>query len=583
MNDVSQSGPPLLLFQRLRGRLLRNSARQLLGTTGLRVFTIVACSALVWVFIAAASYGGMQFLREQRLPSSLLDSIVGTILNLFFLPLAAMLLFSTGLILYSSLFASAEAAFLLNTPAPADRTFAYKFQGALTFSSWAFLLLGSATLIPYGVVFGAPWPFYALLPLFLFGFVLLPGSLGALVCLLVVTLVPRRPRQVLIAAGVALGLLLLVVLVYRAVAMARAGHDTSWTRDAVKLLLGRLDFARGTLMPNDWVVKGLQATRGGDLREAAYRLALVWSNGLFAYLLTTWLAGRLYRSAYNRIATGGALRRRYGGHRLDRLVNDLLGFLDPQVRLLLVKDFRTFRRDPAQWVQIVIFAGLMGLYFLYTFIYRYTVLYTNRTDTDPFPRAYQNGVSLLNLVATAVLLCAWTGRFIYPLLSLEGRKFWILGLLPLRRDLLLWGKFAFSATGAVLFSEVLVVLSDVMLGMPPGAVVVHALTAGVLAAGLSGLSVGIGAWVPNFRETDPSKIAIGVGGTLNLIASLLFLIVTIGLMTVPWHLAFAFGDGGTGLADAAAVVGVLLGLGVGALAVVLPLRVGARTLRRMEF
>ena len=39
-------------------------------------------------------------------------------------------------------------------------------------------------------------------------------------------------------------------------------------------------------------------------------------------------------------------------------------FLDRQTRLLIVKDFRTFRRDPAQWAQILIFAGLMLLYFV---------------------------------------------------------------------------------------------------------------------------------------------------------------------------------------------------------------------------
>src|SRR5205823_3892492 len=104
----------------------------------------------------------------------------------------------------------------------------------------------------------------------------------------------------------------------------------------------------------------------------------------------------------------------------------------------------------------------------------------------------RSGISLLNLGATALLLCTYTSRFIYPMLSLEGRKFWILGLLPLRRERLLWGKFAFSATGALVIAEFLVVLSDVMLEMPVLAVLLHALTVAVLAIGLSGLSVGLG-------------------------------------------------------------------------------------------
>src|SRR5262249_17365341 len=134
--------------------------------------------------------------------------------------------------------------------------------------------------------------------------------------------------------------------------------------------------------------------------------------------------------------------------------------------------------------------------------------------------AHQNGISLLNLCAISLLLCTYTGRFVYPLMSLEGRKFWILGLLPLRRDQLLWGKFAFATTGTLVIAELLVLLSDLTLDIPWQAILLHGLTVAVLSAGLSGLSVGLGACMPNFRETDPSKIAVGFGGTLDLVASL---------------------------------------------------------------
>src|SRR6202040_1842555 len=139
-------------------------------------------------------------------------------------------------------------------------------------------------------------------------------------------------------------------------------------------------------------------------------------------------------------------------------------------RLLIIKDFRTFRRDPAQWAQVLIFAGLLVFY----------SVNTRRFYQQDIGRVYQNGVSLLNLTATAFLLCAYTGRFIYPMLSLEGRKFWILGLLPMRRERLLWGKFAFSATGALVIAEMLVTFSDILLGMTWPLVALHSATVLVL-------------------------------------------------------------------------------------------------------
>src|SRR5205814_1895156 len=95
------------------------------------------------------------------------------------------------------------------------------------------------------------------------------------------------------------------------------------------------------------------------------------------------------------------------------------------------------------------------------------------------------------------------------------------------------------ATMTLGIAEALTFLSDLMLGMPWQAVALHALTVLVLAAGLSGLSVGVGACMPNFRETDPSKIAVGFGGTLNLVAGLAFLLAALLLMAGPWHLLAA--------------------------------------------
>jgi ABC-2 type transport system permease protein len=568
MKLPSNSAAPQIVFYRLRSRLLRNSARLLVQQSMMRILTFAAISVLVSGFVFGISLEGFRYLQTFGLVA--LNSVIGLIFDLLFLVMIVMLLFSTSLILYSSLFASAEAQFLLHLPARADRIFAYRYQGALTFSSWAFLLLGAPVLIAYGLIYDAPLPFYALLPLFVLGFVLLPGSLGALVTVLLVNTIPKKRKQVLILAAlvviIAGGLLL-----YRAFRRA-VGPQQNITRDTLHQLMGWFAFAQGTVMPNHWMTAGLQAAARGHYGKSGYFLALIWSWGLALYLLAAWTAKRLYRRGYNRVATGGELRKRYGGQWLDDMLSRVLRFLDPRMRLLIIKDFRTFRRDPAQWAQVLVFTGLLTLYFANI---------RNLFVAD-IPTAYQNGVSLLNLLATALLLCTYTGRFIYPMMSLEGRKFWILGLLPLERERLLWGKFAFAAVGGLLIAEFLVVLSNLMLGVWWVILVLHVITVAVLAVGLSGLSDGHSACIPNFRETDPSKIAVGFGGTLNLVAGLLFLCLVVAVMAAPWHIYLAF----TEEADLRALwlsVGIVPGIILGILAAILPLRAGARALRRMEF
>jgi len=578
MNGAPVPVRPSALFQGLRGRLLRNTLRVLFHQALTRMLTILACSVLVWGVVFAISYLGFRELKVRwRVPLDL--EIIGTIFDMMFLVLGMLLFFSTALILYSSLFSSAETAFLLGGPVAEDQVYAYKFQGAVGFSSWAFIMLGSPILIAYGLVgptredVSAPWYFYAVLPLFFGGFVLLPGSLGALGCLVLVNLVPRHRKQVVMGAAlVAMGVL--AWWVYRQLVLPT--QTLFGTPEWLDQVLGAVVLVRAPLVPSHWIAEGLRAAAIGDLSATAYHLALIWSNGLCLYVLSAWVASRLYRRGYNRLVTGGTLRRRYGGKWLDGLLDRLLAFLAPQTRLLIIKDFRTFRRDPAQWAQIVLFAALAVLYFVNI----------RRFYQADIGRGFQNGISLLNLVATSFLMCAYTGRFVYPMLSLEGRKFWILGLLPLERDRLLWGKFAFAATGCLVISEALILFSDFMMDLAWPMIAMHALTVAVLGLGFSGLSVGLGTCMPNFRESDPSKIAVGFGGTLNLLTGLLFLVLVIGIMALPWHLVVA----AQGSADLDLLgrkwwllAAEVLGIALGAAAVVIPLRAGARALRAMEF
>lgn len=558
------------LFQNLRWRLFCNTILIQLQENWMRLLTLGLASILIWAAIYVVTNTAFHAIRENLI--QLGGPIVGTLLDLLFLALGILLIFSTGIILFSSLFTSAESGFLLSTPARADQVFAYKFQGSLAFSSWAFVLLGSPVLVSYGLEFGAPWHYFLFLVLFFFGFLLLPGSIGALLCLLVVNFLPRRPRQIVILA-----ILLLAAFLCVWMYQVAPKHWLDLMRPEFgQRLLENLAATRGPLAPNHWMSRGLQAAVRGDLNQTIYSLSLIWSNGLFMYLVAAWVSRRLYRRGFNRVATGAMLRRRYGGHWLDALLSSMVAFLDRQTRLLIIKDFRTFRRDPAQWAQVVIFLILAGLYFFYV----------RQFYGDNIPWQYKNVVSLVNLAATALLLCAYTGRFIFPMLSLEGRKFWILGLLPFRRDRLVIGKFAFSAIWSVLLGESIMVFSDLMLGINPWIVANHVFTVIVVGLGLSGLSVGLGTWMPNFRESDPSKIAVGLGGTMNLVVCLLFLIVVISLMAAPWHFLAVLEDGRFELPVRTKyflVLGVLGGFAVGFLAVIFPLRLGARALRKMEF
>lgn len=573
MSRIADPGPKSAtrLFQVLRWRRLRHTIRDLYGNSS-RPISILLCCLVIWCFGFFVSYEGFTFVQNQKLLVSLKGGLIGTVFDTLFFTLSVMLVFSTGIILYGSLFSSRETPFLLSTPIPDDHVFSFKFQGAIAFSSSAFLLLGSPLLLAYGIVADAPWYFYPMTLVFFLGFILLPGAVGAILCLLLANYLPRQRKHVVLVSMLTL-ILIGTASVY---SFMNSIQTRGLAENEVQQLLRRFEFSTSTLAPSHWIGWGLISLARGDLPNSMYYLALICTNGALLYLLTTWLASRLYRRAYNRLSTGGSQRRQYRENWWDRTLDKSLFFVDPRMRLLIIKDFRTFRRDPTQWGQILLFFGLMGVYFLF--------LNSRRIFIEDLAWGPQNGLSAINLIAISFLLCAYQGRFVYPLLSLEGRKFWILGLLPLSREKILWSKFAFASAISLIIAETLIIASGLVLGVPFWGLILHIITIGVLSLGLSGLSVGLGALMPNFRETDPSKIAVGFGGTVNLVVGLGYLLLLLATMTGPWHVMLAMrGSASFGLFG---VILLIVGLGagfiLGAIAVILPLRMGAKNLREME-
>lgn len=560
------------LFQKLRWRMFRNARVLLFNYSRVRLLTMIACSAVVAVGLFICAYVGFSYLgSETKLPPT--GGIIGLVFDAMFFVFGGMLVFSTGLILYASLFTGAEARYLLTTPARADQIFSTKFQGAVGFSSWAFLVLGAPILIAYGTVFHVPWHFYLMLPVWLLGYVLLPGSAGAIFSILFVNFFPRRRKQALFML---IGLLALGVIwwLYRAFSFARI-RQYNQDREALEKFFDMFALATGHLSPSQWISSGLLSQARGDFTGALLPLCLLWSHALVAYLLAAFLAKKFYRRGFNRMSAEGGGRKVYGSHWLDEIMDILVGYLDPKTRKLIVKDFRTFRREPAQVGQLGLFAGLMLL----------CVINIRQFFGADLPVVNQSVVSLLNFSAAGLLMCAFLGRFVYPLISLEGRKFWILGLLPIGREQLLWGKFAFAATLSYVLAGGIILISDLVLDMPGVGIGLHQLAMATLALGLSGLSVGLSAWMPNFRETDPSKIVVGFGGLIFTLASLFYLVLAVILMLVPYHVLVARDSifQSAGELPWWAFAGVPVGLIMAAAAIRFPMSMGAKTLRAMEF
>ena len=107
-------------------------------------------------------------------------------------------------------------------------------------------------------------------------------------------------------------------------------------------------------------------------------------------------------------------------------------------------------------------------------------------------------------------------------------------------------------------------------------------TALLVCVGLAGLTVGMGAIFPNFREADPSKIVSGFGGTFTLVLSMLYVGTVVALEAVPCH--FYLVQGAITGREFRVGIGLSLGFAVllTAAVCVIPLWLGRRAFDRLE-
>lgn len=581
------------LFRWLGQRLFINGFKVMAQRQRLRLGLIIGLGIIIWGGLLYLFMEGFHFLRGFDFSGNVSLGVTELIFGLFFASVTGLTLFSTGLMIYGNLFSSAETTFLMALPARADQVFAHKYRETMMFTGWSFFLLGTPMMIAFGILYGASWIYYVIMPFFLVGFLLLPSAIGALLCLLIVTYLTRNRRAVLIAIAGLVIILGTTWLVSAFQGMQRDRVSAQW----IEKLIDHIKPTKN--LPNaKWMTDGLVALVrvSGDvpvlwrswwsdqedaapLVDALYNLGQVWAYGLIGYLIITLLATRWYRYAYDLVASETGSRRKYKTSWTDNLVGFLLSWSDLRTRTFVLKDWRMFRRDVSQWAQVVILGGIMLLY----------CISIPNLPHGQYGERERALIGLLNVAVTGLMMATFTSRFVFPLMSMEGRNFWILSLLPIERERLLTSKLAYAATFTTLISVTLIFLSEVMLRLPWPIVLTHVFGMATLSIGLSSLAVGLGAYLVNLKETNPSKIATGFGGTINLLCSLGFAIIVV-LMTslagIIYYSASYFSE--NKLIDFSKFLPwmglTFLGLIIiGGTAIAIPMRLGKRAFNTMEF
>lgn len=561
-DSLAASAAPskLGLLLRVKARSIYNHARHAMGVAPLRVATAVMLIVLIWFLL----YGLFRivFLQLERTPLEATIAIP-LVFNFFFLAMLVMLTLSNAIITYSALFARKESDYLVTAPLTTLDVVTLKYLEGIALASWSLIVLGLPLMVAMadqtdgGV-------FYLLFIAFFIAFIPIPAALGLLLAWTAARWFPRRAlRWVATLSGI-----VLAVMVVYGLRTLRLGETAAevWLESFSR----RMSFLESALLPNNWVAAGIDHAMHNEFSESVLYLGVTMANAMFLSWIAVRFVARHFGPAHDRAGMAVGEFKRAAAGVAGGPAGLVFAYLPTPLRLIAAKDLRTFLRDPMQWTQLVILFGLMVLYL------------TNMPNLQRLFSAsrWYLFAPFLNLCAVSLILATFTCRFVFPLVSLEGRQLWLIGLLPLPRGRILLAKFAFAMTVTLGVAVGSMALAIIMLELNVVWAVVHLTVTVAVCFGLCGFAVGIGARLPMFDGANAARIANGLGGTTNLLASVMLVAVTlsgVGLATYRsrWLPQDALPDA-VSLCLCAASVAVSVTAGIAAL------KIGARHFRRLE-
>jgi len=290
--------------------------------------------------------------------------------------------------------------------------------------------------------------------------------------------------------------------------------------------------------------------------------------------VNVWISERWYFRGYSQAQTTPASI--FFSSPTGRGWDKLLSFLPAPVKALAVKEIKTFFRDQTQWPQLFLLLALIVVY-----LYNFSVLPLDRT---PIKTVYlQNLFSFLNMGLATFVLTAIAARFVFPAISLEGQSFWIIRSSPVSIRTFLWIKFFIYYLPLVILSEVLIVVSNILLEVTPFMMVLSVTTVFFMVPGIVALGIGFGAAYPDFASENPTQTVTSFGGLLYMTICAGFIALVIVLEAGPVYAVFMAGIRGRALdmLQWAWLIGSFcLVFILCALAVAIPMKMGEKRLRR---
>lgn len=529
----------------LRPKLLA-SQRSLKDAVGSyqQVARIAVLTSFAVMFAGAIYWGAKSLIEQLRTHLDVAFVPAAVPLGLFLLFIMIMLLLSSGVSAVGALFHSRDLDFLLASPLSRRQLYFGKLIEVLLSSSWLVIVFGVPAVLGFGAGYQAPLSYYPFLCAVLLPYFITPAALAIVVATLFSSALPAtRARELfgVITILTFFGLFLLFRLI--------VPSDANW--QDINTFLRILSVM---LTPNaPWTPSYWAAASLGELLEPTGRPIGLYLVLLYAAATASVTLAYCILRLYHFKAYSEARAQRPGSRRASSAMPLLVRWLPTSapVKALIAKEYRVFSRDITQALQLLLLVGLCVIY-----LYNLRVL--NAVQMLGGTEQWWAGLlSITNICLGAFVTSAMCTRFVFPCLSLEGQSFWVIQTSPLSLAEILKAKFIAWYFPVALVASVIFAAGALAIDSSPAVICGNVVVSWMIAYGIVGLAVGLGAHFANFDWDHPSQLAASFGSLVFMLLSVMSIFINMlppllllflraervadELTATKWYLALACG------------------------------------------
>ena len=303
--------------------------------------------------------------------------------------------------------------------------------------------------------------------------------------------------------------------------------------DSLAAYVAELQAPVPLLFPPRWVSDVLLTSLQGR-PVASLSWGLLISGAVAATGVGRWITTALYDKGRARSQEAREARLAKAGW-FDAFLGFATRPLLPAQSAIVIKDVKTFFRDPGQWSQLLLVGSIVVISLVSVAALPVDVV------RGPWMGTFRNVLAFAVLGLVGFVMAALAARFLFTAVSMEGRAWWLIRSSPITAKQYLWAKVLPGLIPMIFVGEVLAITSTWILGAGPFLMAVAATTALFLSFGIAGVAVGMGAMFPDFKVDNAARAASGPQGVLFMVVSLSLVFAVIAIEAYPVYVVLASG------------------------------------------